>query len=177
MESVYCSSCGAPVIAKLNAAENQVNALESISENTLERVFVGKNYDYFQSKWRKGNSAWNWAAFLIGFAWLPYRKMYLYSFIFMGCVVLEFLCEYAFDLPQSVSNAINIGIAVTFGIQGNYWYRLHVEKMVKEITARNTPQNAHIEAIRKGGTNFGAAIGFVVTFICILILVFVVAEG
>lgn len=176
-DSAYCSSCGSAAQTVLNPTENQEKFPDVAGEEHLEKAFVGGNYDYFRNKWSKSNSSWNWAAFLIGFAWLPYRKMYLYSSIFVAVIVLEILFEYAFDLPQAVSNAVNIGIAVTFGMQGNYWYRLHVEKKVKEIRALNSPQNAKIEVARQGGTNIGAAIGFLIAFILIMFLVVIVAEG
>jgi len=109
--------------------------------------------------------------------WMAYRKMYLYSWIFIGVVIVEILCEYAFGLPDKLSNAVNFGIAVTFGWQGNYWYKLHVEKKVKEITAMNAPEQAKIELARQGGTNVGAAIGFFVVLLALIVLVAVVAES
>ena len=142
------------------------------------KLFVGKNYEYFVNKWaiaeqKKSKQSWNWAAFFLGVAWMAYRKMYLYSWIFIGVVAVGTLCEYALGFPDKLSNAINVAIAITFGFQGNYWYKLHVEKKVKEITATNTPEQAKIELSRQGGTSIGAAI---VAPLAILILVVVVAE-
>ena len=152
-----------------------------INDDEAWKIFVGKNYEYFLRKWevagqKKSKQSWNWAAFLLGFSWMAYRKMYLYSWIFIGVVIVETLCEYAFGFPDKLSNAINFGIAATFGWQGNSWYKLHVEKKVKEITSMYAPEVAKIELARQGGTSIGAAIGFVVALLTIFFLVAFVAE-
>ena len=145
-------------------------------------IFVGKNFGYFREKWeiakqKKSQNSWNWAAFLASGFWMAYRKMYLYSGIFIGALVLEQLCEYAFGFPSKLSNGVNLGIAVTFGLQGNAWYKLHAEKKVREITAINRPGQVKNELARQGGTSIGAAIGFGVALLVIGVLVAVVAEG
>lgn len=178
----FCGGCGAASIEKENTQAAQTSSQPSpVSGDESLELFIGKNYDYFTRKWaiaeqKKSKQSWNWAAFLLGFAWMAYRKMYLYSWIFIGVIIVEILCEYAFNLPDKLSNAINIGIAVTFGWQGNYLYKLHAEKKIKEITAMNSPEQAKIELAKQGGTNIGAAIGFVVALAAIMLLVIVVAE-
>ncbi len=164
------------------ANQNNLNQNSLVANDEAAKTFVGKNYDYFKKKWeiaetKKSKQSWNWAAFLVGFSWMAYRKMYLYSWIFIGVIVIEILCEYAFGFSSKLSSAINMGIAITFGWQGNYWYKLHVEKKVREIVAINSPEQAKIELEKQGGTSIGAAIGFAVAFIAIIILVAIVAEG
>ncbi len=178
----FCGGCGAASLAKENTQTTQTTSQPSpVSEDESLELFIGKNHDYFARKWaiaeqKKSKQSWNWAAFLLGFSWMAYRKMYLYSWIFIGVVIIEILCEYAFNLPDKLSNAINIGIAVTFGWQGNYLYKLHAEKKIKEITAMNSPEQIKVELAKQGGTNIGAAIGFVVALAAIMLLVIVVAE-
>ena len=146
------------------------------------KLFVGKNYEYFEKKWAiieesKSKRAWNWAAFFGGVFWMAYRKMYFYSWIFIGAIVVETLLEYAFSFPAKYSNALNIGISMTFGMQANYWYKLHVEKKIKEISFSNSNEDLKIELAKQGGTNIAAGIAFTVGMIALLYLVGVVAEG
>jgi hypothetical protein len=180
-DAAFCGACGAAVLTIANQKTPSTAQAELTLGDESARIFVGKNYDYFLRKWgiaeqKKSKQSWNWAAFLVGFAWMAYRKMYLYSWIFVGVVIVETLCEYAFGLPEKLSNAINLGIAATFGWQGNSWYKRHVEQKVKEITKMNTPEQAKLELVRQGGTNIGAAIGFFVALVAIITLVLAVAE-
>lgn len=147
----------------------------------LSGIFVGKNYDYFKRKWEiaeqnRNKQSWNWAAFLFGFSWMAYRKMYLYSWIFVGLLVVESLCEYAFGFSDKLSHTINVGINVVFGWQGNYLYKLHVEKKTREIRTMNAPEQAHVELARQGGTSIGAAFGFFAAALALVILVALVGE-
>jgi divalent metal cation (Fe/Co/Zn/Cd) transporter len=102
---------------------------------------------------------------------MPYRKMYLYSAVFIGVIAVETLCEIAFGVSNSLSNAISLGIAVALGMQGNTLYKLHVEKKTKEIIAMNTPEQAKIELVKQGGTSVAAVVGFSVVFISIMVLI------
>jgi len=181
-EAAFCGKCGTAAFADDKSFPAQASMQAATKkDDEASRIFIGKNYDYFQKKWEIGDKknrkySWSWAAFLLGFSWMAYRKMYLYSWIFIGMILLEVLCEYAFDFPGKLSNAINIGIAVSFGMQGNYWYKLHTEKKIKEITAMNTPEQSRIELARQGGTSIGAAVGFVVALLAVIFLVAFVAE-
>lgn len=181
-DAAFCVACGmvAPSSIKSQPTPPSVQ-IASAKDDEASKIFVAKNYEYFLRKWEigdqnKSKQSWNWAAFLLGFSWMAYRKMYLYSWIVIGVVIVEILCEYAFGFPDNLSKAINLAILATIGWQGNSWYKIHVEKKVKEITAMNTPEQAKIELVRQGGTSIGAAIGFVVALLAIIILVTVVAE-
>ena len=175
-EAAFCVACGKTVLASAIKQPTPISLqADSIFENESSKIFIGKNYDYFLRKWeiaeqKKSKTSWNWAAFVFGGAWMAYRKMYIYSWIFLGVVVLEILCEYAFGFPEKFSNIINISIAVTVGLQGNSLYKQHVEKKTREIIAMNTPDQAQNELVRQGGTNIGATIGFIVALIAIAML-------
>ena len=86
-------------------------------------------------------------------------------------IVGQTICELAFGFPQWLSSAINIGIQVTCALRGNHWYKLHVEKKLRE----SAPADASTEAIRlqlakEGGTNLGAAIGLCAGFVLLAML-------
>lgn len=146
------------------------------------QIFVGKNHGYFERKWkeaaqRKHQLSWNWAAFLVGFGWMGYRKMYLYSWIFMGVVAAELIAELAIGVPSSIASSINLGIAIGFGLKGNAWYQQHVNQRVDQILASHEPEQARIELARQGSTNIGAAVGFVAALLVLLGMIGVIAEG
>ena len=146
----------------------------TIAEDMAIATFVGKKYDYYRQKWdetqRKGGiQSWNWPAFFLGFTWLAYRKMYKYCGIFIAVITVETLLEMALNLPQAISSGINIAVAVCFGMFGNHLYKLHAEQKIREISARGTPAQINAELVRQGGTSFGAAIGFVVLLLAVII--------
>lgn len=149
---------------------------EPLSRAEAVKLFVGKNHEYFARKWEiaskhKNRQSWNWAAFLVGFGWMGYRKMYLYSGIFIAVIGAETLCEIAFGFPGWLSGAVNVFMACFFGAQGNTLYQRHVDKQVDAILASHPPEQARMELTRRGGTNFGAAIGLVVALLVLLTLI------
>ncbi|WP_312834672.1 DUF2628 domain-containing protein [Comamonas sp.] len=154
----------------------------SLPRQEAIQIFVGKSHGYFERKWkeaaqRKHQLSWNWAAFLVGFGWMGYRKMYLYSWIFIGVVVAELIAELVIGVPSSITSSINVGIAIGFGLKGNAWYQQHVNQLVDQILASHAPEQARIELAQQGGTNIGAAVGFVAALLVLLAMIGVIAEG
>lgn len=175
-EAAFCGECGATVRVATESPSGASGLNTPTTGDEAVKLFIGKNYDYFLKSWniaekKTSKHSWNWAAFIVGFGWMAYRKMYLYAWIFIGAVVVEALCEIAFGFSGKISNAINLGIAVAFGMHGNYLYKLHVEKKTKEIMSLNASEQIKIELSRQGGTSIGAAAGFVFALLLILILV------
>jgi hypothetical protein len=103
--------------------------------------------------------------------WMMYRKMYKYTAIFIAIVLAESYLEYLFDAPDSFTRAVTIAIAVTFGWQGNSFYKMHVDKKVQEITGMLPPEPAAQELASQGGTNLPIAMGAVVLFIALILLI------
>jgi len=145
-------------------------------------LFIGKRHEYYIKKWailkiRGGSISWNWAAFIFGIGWIAYRKMYAYAFVVVGLLCLETLCEMAFPIPANISNGIAIGVWLSFGLYGNYWYRLHSGKLIREIVATFPAHQIQGELIKKGGTSLGSSVFFACLFLGILILLGIVAQG
>lgn len=182
--AVATSAIDPPV---LTAAIPPVAGERPATAHTLTRqeaikIFVGNNHDYFERKWaetaqKKQQLSWSWAACLVGFGWMGFRKMYLYSWIFIGVVTAEVIAELAIGVPSAISSSINLGIAIAFGLKGNVWYQQHVHQRVDQILASYSPYQARIELVRQGGTNIGAAIGFVVGLFVLLMMIAVIAEA
>ncbi|WP_429019144.1 DUF2628 domain-containing protein [Comamonas sp. 4034] len=171
-----------PAVTPAPAMQPRSAPASSLSRQEAIQIFVGKNHGYFERKWkeaaqRKHQLSWNWAAFLVGFGWMGYRKMYLYSWIFIGVVVAELIAELAIGVPSSITSSINLGIAIGFGLKGNAWYQQHVYQRVDQILASHTPEQARIELARQGGANIGAAVGFVAALLVLFGMIGVIAEG
>lgn len=171
-----------PAITSAPAVQPRSAPASSLSRQDALQIFVGRNHGYFERKWkeaaqRKHQLSWNRAAFFVGFGWMGYRKMYLYSWIFIGVVVAELIAELAIGVPSSITSSINLGIAIGFGLKGNAWYQQHVNRRVEQILASHAPEQARTELARQGGTNIGAAVGFVVALFVLLGMIGVIAEG
>ena len=154
----------------------------ALTHQEAVEIFVGKNYDYFERKWlqasqHKHKHAWSWAAFLAGFGWMAYRKMYWYYGAFVVFVLVQILAEAFLGLPPAVSNGANIGVGIAFGMKGNVWYQAFVDKKVSQILAIHTPDQARLELARQGGTNIGIAIGLVVAALVLLGCIVLLLEG
>src|SRR5207253_3232704 len=146
-------------------------------QESLLRTFVGKNYEYYSRKWaeaeqKPNKNSWNWAAFFLSPWWTAYRKMYRYAWIPLAVVVV-------FGLPGGVATAISVAIAVTYGLQGNRWYRTHAEQKIKQITSTGgSDETMRLRVAKEGGTSAGAVIAFVGAFLVLLFAVgFVSALG
>lgn len=183
--TAFCGDCGTAFAATatiqpfLSNAAPQDRPADDIT--TAEMKFIGKNHDYFNRKWKiaelkKSKQSWNWAAFFLALPWMAYRKMYIYCWIFVGLYSVIILAEYAFGVSDTLSGVISTAIAVTLGWQGNSLYKNQVQKKVKEITAMNTPEQAENELVRQGGTSVGAAVGFAIAFLALVILIGLAGE-
>ncbi|MEJ5127581.1 DUF2628 domain-containing protein [Comamonas sp. MYb21] len=171
-----------PAVTPAPAMQPRSATASSSSRQEAIQIFVGKNHGYIEHKWKKASQrkhqwSWNWAAFLVGFGWMGYRKMYLYSWIFIGVVAAELIAELVIGVPSSITSSINLGIAIGFGLKGNAWYQQHVNQRVDQILASHAPEQARIELARQGGTNIGAAVGFVAALFVLLGMIGVIAEG
>src|SRR5215831_5656813 len=145
----------------------------NLQQEELQRLFVGKNYEYYLRKWaeaerKASKNTWNWAAFFFSLWWTAYRKMYHYAWIVFGIAVSEIIGEYLFGLPGGITAAINIGIGVAYGMQGNRWYRVHTEQKLRELAPTGAADEATRARIAKvGGTSAGAVVAFMAALIAL----------
>lgn len=93
------------------------------------KSFIGPNYEKYCMKFKKFSinpasfqASWNWSAFLAGWWWLLYRKMYIWA-------AVSFV---TFCIPY-----LNFITWIGHGIAGNYLYYRHVQK---EIAGLKTHQ-------------------------------------
>lgn len=132
-------------------------------------LFVGENYDFYARRWAEsdqrfgGKISWNWAAFFLPPIWLLYRKMYAHCAALIA--VSFFLTGVAQALgmqPQTImqwqmyaSPAVNF----LFGLLGNWLYRQHAEKKVRQIIGMHGhTRQALFQLARQGGVNLTFAL-------------------
>lgn len=188
--AAFCPSCGARPAHTNDAAPSFGSAPTAdvfgagappSTEALKQKIFIGRNYDLYAAKWalanaKKSPTSWNWAAFFLGVGWMAYRKMYKFSFIFIAVLALETIVEYLLKLPVGISVAVNMGVAVTFGLLGNSWYLLHVRQKVDEISRTLPPQLVESEPRRQGGTHVGVALLVMLTWVMVISAVVLVFD-
>ena len=96
-------------------------------------IFIGKNYKYYLQKWEigdkdKNDQSWNGAAFLFGFVWMAYRKMYLKVLAGLGGVFILSLLNTNHNIIVPF-----FGISTIACWNGNYWYKFHVDEKIKKL--------------------------------------------
>lgn len=157
----------------------------AVTESHVQ-TFVGENYEFYRAKWQKSADnnnnpmSWNTAAFFLGVVWLVYRKMYNYALIFVGLIALDMLIEWFYPLPDSMSNVVNILIALGFGFYGNALYQMHVNRKTSDIVSMSPPEQIEAELKAQGGVNAAGAwsVGlFLLAIVVLLIWALLTAEG
>ncbi|MFO0700642.1 MAG: DUF2628 domain-containing protein [Nitrospira sp.] len=150
-------------------------------EETLWRLFIGPNADYYLNVFKKFSSngqprfalSWNWPAFLyISFLWFLYRKMYLHAFVYaVGPMVSTYL-----------TGDVSAGIvwSVMAGATANYLYYWHCWEHIGEMkrASRMDPAAQETAAKESGGVQpYVIWVGVVFYLIFLATLVKMIQEG
>lgn len=149
-----------------------------ITPNDMMDFIGDKNTEYYMEKWTRYQAnnnfiSWNWPAFLFGFIWFAYRKMYNWMGILIGIsIVTDIIFEGIFDL-SGVNTLLGLVINVACGLLAN---QIYIKESCKKITAiKNSFYNMGIEDISlrlrsKGGITWAPVIVILVIFGVILVL-------
>jgi hypothetical protein len=152
---------------------------EPLTEQEL-RTFVGPRADYYLSKWagdRRG-MGFNWAAFLLSGLWLPYRKMYLATFILYAIILVESVLEDVVfvgilgqaDTPAALPRIVALAVAITCGTLGNRWYYAHACSKIRGLREQGMPDETYLDSLgERGGTSVPAALGMFFLFLILMI--------
>lgn len=150
------------------------------------RAFVGPRADYYLQKWSPlllggGRGAgFNWAAFTLFGAWLPFRKMYFFSLIFYGAIIVETIVEDLLFIgffgmagsPPILNSVVAIGAGIICGAYGNRWYLSHARRAISDVRARGLEKDAALVALSKrGGTSLAASLGLISLFVIVATVV------
>lgn len=175
VQDSYCSICGkATTDEKVKSEEAAsfeyfapVESGDAI-ESQLEESFVGKNYDFYITKWNKlenknSKISWNWATFFLGPFWFGYRKMYI-PVLLVGVTYLLvdlffYLIQYQFSEENyffdPVQNLILFPFTIILGLFGNYFYLKQTNRYIDQVNLKpfNTEQKK-TWLKSKGGTSW-----------------------
>jgi hypothetical protein len=125
--AIYCSSCGQKITTTDSASH---------SDLALWRQFIGPGADYYLERFRLFETAstkgfkpsWHWPAFVVGWLWFLYRKMYMHAAVFLVGALLPMLLD-----------AGLVGIIIWNGFSGltaNFLYYMHVKLNLAMIERR-----------------------------------------
>jgi hypothetical protein len=147
------------------------------------RAFVGPRAGYYLNKWRAALhgtgsvTGFNWAGLLLAGIWLPYRKMYAITAIFLGIILLETILEEVVfvgilgkpEAPAPLSYGIGIAAGIICGAFGNRWYLSHARKAIAAVRSEGLSEDLHLQTLaRRGGTSLAASLGIFVLFVVAL---------
>ncbi len=117
----------------------------SITEDEFA-AFIGRKAQQYLLKFRKFSVGgkdrfavtWHWPAFLVGFWWLLYRKMYLWAFVYFILLVIPYA---------------NVAAWFTVAVSGNYlYYRFVKGKILRVKTSQ--PSGDIVKTLSElGGVN------------------------
>lgn len=155
----FCKYCGEPL-------ENQINEKydipqpEKITDETLEKCFVGPNYDKIKSE------KFSFPAFFFGAYYLLYRKMWLYALLYFTVIILIniFVEKYVLILI--------FGISILIGTLFNKIYMKHTKRKIEKIKVKNSDktQEELLRICKKEGGNSPFTV-------VIIIFVFIIIFG
>jgi hypothetical protein len=148
------------------------------SEEQYKEWFIGEKYlSYYKKHFnqittKKTTSGFNIGAFFLGPIWMFYRKMYLYGWIYIICMLIFSIVMELMGISEMLDRGISIGITVALGMFGNTLYKNFVEKKIKHLIQIEQP--ASLENILKenGGTNMISALIFLMIFTGFILLGF-----
>lgn len=156
------------------ATFNEFRDFNGISTSEMVNFVGEKKADYYLEKWHRyleneNFISWNWPAFLGGFYWFWYRKMYSIMLI-----VLSISVSGTLFLPEVALNILSLGLTIGFGLFGNQLYMKHTTKKIlsiKSAESRGVDYNTITRRLRvNGGTTIAAIIAFIVLFIFVFLI-------
>ncbi len=109
---------------------------EQSRHDKLLKHFVGEGKsDYYTRQWNKDRKfSWNWAAFILVFFWLGYRKMYLYVALILCCyLVIDVLGTLIGFDAVAIETTITTLISISLGIFGNKLYNHFAEREISKL--------------------------------------------
>jgi hypothetical protein len=103
--SSYCPSCGQKV-----APQSQGDSLMSMEEDF--RDYLGPQAEKYLLKFKRFSKTgvesfaltWHWPAFIFGFWWLLYRKLYIWALVALGLWLIPHLALPAMFIWGAVAN-------------------------------------------------------------------------
>lgn len=158
--SLFCPYCGEKVAYKTSAPSS-----DPVDEEAF-KTYIRKDADWYLRKFRAFRSGredsfavtWNWPAFWMGFIWMLYRKMYLWS------LIAFFLALTPIAYPLTM---------IGWGITGNYLYYRQARKKILEYRSRPVISPESLSLNELGGVNRWVwFVGIVLFLFMVMVVVF-----
>lgn len=158
--------------------------MEILTDLSRYQHFFQQNSSYYIDKVQKFNEGkyftFNLPAFLLGFIWFLYRKMYLEAFLLLAVIFAESaLEEYLRSRseldPQTLAGQLisTLIISTILGFTANYFYIRKANKTIRKSMEKYKDAEKGGEYLeRKGGTSY-----VLVIILTILIVGFVVLNN
>jgi hypothetical protein len=155
-----------------------------VAEEEL-RAFVGTNAQSYVGDWmsvlegRKKRPAFNAVALFFAGLWLPYRKLYRATAVFLGILLVVNLFELVVEMTtqpsptqQTLIDSLGWGVAIVgwfiCGFFANQWYLSRAIRVINDVRSRHLGGQEHLgEIAKRGGTSIGSSLGIFVGFIAL----------
>lgn len=177
--AMACSACGTQIAPPTLPAAAPLSP-EAEHERRLA-LFVGDKYPFYAARWawmsKKGwPISWNWPAGLFFVGWLGYRGLYRIAFIVIAIDAVEFAAETWLDASSWVSSLFAVALGIVIAVNGNRWYRNHVEARVADIAATTPPELLDEELRRQGRPSWKKGVGMFLLYAAALFVAVFVPE-
>lgn len=168
--TTICPKCGA--FTEIQSAESEFNFNNfSSDEVTLHelQLFIGiDNSNYYLEKWEKyiknENSlspSWNWTAFLFGFFWISYRKMYFLAYSSIIINLVSILVN-----SSTFTLFVNWSFCFLIALFSNKLYFHYAKNQVKKIKGNiSDDKDLENKILNRGGTSIGALAIYILIYL------------
>ena len=141
-------------VQKSETLSDRLTEDNTVAGEFVTTALVGKKAEYYIPKFREMDKkklpiSFNPAAFLLGWYWCFYRKLYVPAFVIMAAQ----LC--VFGLPiKGYFKYLTVGVLfLVNGLSGNYLYKKRIEKCCKNaLNLKGVQRTDYIS--KKQGVNF-----------------------
>lgn len=125
-------------------------------------AFFGRNSEYYLQRWQQRQQGsyimFNPFAFLFGWGWFAYRRMYRVLFCLIALLMMESVLEEAILGQQRGTGAVlltNVLCASLYGAFGNALYLWDAEHKMRKLIRLGLPKDELLERLRRaGGTSW-----------------------
>ena len=147
------------------------NGQPSVPTKEELQAFIQARSYYYIPKWqsfdptlkRIAPGTFNWAACLLNVFWMAYRRMYLFVIILVAIgYSIGGSIELIFGLRTSLTNYLGIAMMILLGRYGNSIYRKHVERKIRQIKTKISPEYWSQAFRDSGGTSLWAPIPLII---------------
>ena len=143
--------------------------MEEVATEDEIRDFVGDRAEFYLEHWAgllesgRGRAGFNWAAFLLSFVWICYRKMYGIAAIVFGVIIVERVLEPFYfigylgmpEAPGFLNPLVVFVVGWVCGVFGNQWYFRHATKRILNVRRQESELEVRRTKLAKlGGTSW-----------------------